>query len=309
MSEIKEKFDEIMGDLKGRIRNPLILSFILVWLYYYWPIILILFDNSLSSSAKTLGITKITSVEGWWGMLGKPVCFAFTSLFAYYMISVIAQLIKIMGRRMNVKMLLNFDKGNYVLKSEYEIQKTKLKKMSDELVKSNSIIIGFNDEKKDLEKEAHDSKIEFGKQLAINNELSENMQASAKFLERFRHTLLFLLAKTKKITTPAVTQEILKDHYRPINGNWQTFSGNHISSQTGLSKYYFIKEDEVSNMEGKPYGKISELSYDKKNLIISFKMYVASQTATHQLHLVRTGIDEWIGFEEGNYIQFIRLEE
>lgn len=137
MSELKSKVNEILEDLGGRIRNPLILTFILVWLYYHWTLIyqILTIDNS-SPIEFRLGIFKsyIKQNRGWCGMIGIPIFWAFIALPVYYVIGIAAQGIKVIfAKRLNAYMLAKIDTGNFALKTELELEKSNLMKVNKEL--------------------------------------------------------------------------------------------------------------------------------------------------------------------------------
>lgn len=135
MSSVKEKFNEIMSDLGGRVRNPLIVSFVFVWLYQNWSLIYIYFNlNPDFSFGEKLFILRIyLNGCGVNGIFWNPLLFAFISLSIYYLIAIVAQLTKhLLGERLNAAIILVFDKSKYVLKIKHnkvleENRKLKLK--------------------------------------------------------------------------------------------------------------------------------------------------------------------------------------
>jgi hypothetical protein len=157
MSSFKEKINEITSDLGGRIKNPLILSFIFVWLYQNWSLIFIYFNlNPTFSFGEKLFILRIyINSYGFKGLFWNPLLYAFFSLIIYYLIAITAQLVKlIVGERFNAAIILYFDKSKYILRtihkktlevnrelkikegeleSEIEINKSKLRQKDAEL--------------------------------------------------------------------------------------------------------------------------------------------------------------------------------
>jgi hypothetical protein len=131
MSSFKDTFKEVLEDFGGRIKNPLITSFILVWLYHHWLLVYTLFSfNSYSFLSRVHFLVYYSTNEGFCGMVLCPLGWAFVSLGLYYFIAVMAQLLKILiGIRFNAAIITLFDKGNYVTKTVHN----KLKKEKNEL--------------------------------------------------------------------------------------------------------------------------------------------------------------------------------
>lgn len=138
MSTFKEKFKEVMDDLGGRIKNPLITTFILVWLYKHWLLIFVVFsfnDFTLVGKVRFL-VTYIKSQE-FYGMIWSPILWSFMSLIVYYLIAIIAQLVKLLiGNQFNAAVITLFDKRKYVLKTEHD----KIKKLNKDLKASNDSV-------------------------------------------------------------------------------------------------------------------------------------------------------------------------
>jgi hypothetical protein len=312
MSEIKDKVQEIFDDLKGRIRNPLVLSFILVWLLYHWRFVYILLTmGQFSVDERVDALNRyIVEHDGTIGMLWIPLAWSLVSLALYYLLAIIGQGIKIFfGKRLNAHLLAKADMGNYALKSELDTKERILKRTSDDLVKANSIIVNFNTQKEEIEVKLKKAEESHGRAISENERLSGNMRASDNYIKQYKHTLLYLLARTKNITSPAVDHDIVKDHFRPISGNWEAISGMHISDGSGSVKNYYIKDNEVSNRDGTVIGSVQELIFDRKNYILSFKIKHNDQANQSQFHIIRVNEDEWVGFQDSSFVQFKRYKD
>lgn len=143
MSTFKDKFKEVLEDLGGRIQNPLITSFILVWLYKHWLLIFVIFSfGEFPLVAKAHYLLTYIKLQGLCGMVLSPILYSFYSLSVYYLIAIMAQLLKLLiGTRLNAAVITMFDKGKYIQKSEYD----KVKRDKQELKNANEQLEAIKD--------------------------------------------------------------------------------------------------------------------------------------------------------------------
>jgi hypothetical protein len=134
MNSLKDRIDEIIADLNGRFRNPLILTFLLVWLYYHWVFIyeIATIDHKIIVFQRKAYFQAYVKGQGWCGMVGYPILVAVGSLISFYLIGVFAQFIKLwLGKRLPAAILAKYDTGKYELKALTEKYKTKVKSLEE----------------------------------------------------------------------------------------------------------------------------------------------------------------------------------
>ncbi len=310
MAEVKERINEIMEDLRGRIRNPLILSFIIVWLYLHWRFVYILFtiDNSLPliSRIETLN-TYITS-EGWFGMIGKPILLAFGSLIAYYLIAILAQGIKVLlGKRLNAAMLAKFDTGNFALKSELKNEKNYSKRLLLELEQIRESQISINNENSKLSGNLTQLRVELEACFKEKREIEGNIHNNKGFIDKFELTLLFLLSKMKGIENLNFYQsETLKNQYEVINGNWEGYSSATWNKNGGTSHKYIFDGNSVSNFENQDIGAVENLTYNRGLQLLSFTIRRFDHNERNNFNLICINNDSLIGFVNNEFVSFKR---
>lgn len=78
METFKERFDDLLDDFKGRVKNPLILSFILVWIYQHWRLLYQFWaiDNKIPFSGRIHLFNIYLKANGFQGMIVNPLFFA-----------------------------------------------------------------------------------------------------------------------------------------------------------------------------------------------------------------------------------------
>lgn len=143
MNDLKDRIDEILADFKGRFRNPLVLSFLLVWAYYHWRLVYEIFtvDNGIAVGIRADHFETYIHQEGWSGMIGYPLFFSVVSLVSFYLIGAAAQFIKLwLGKRLPASILAKWDKGTYDLKTETDKYKEKARIFEEREKVANSEI-------------------------------------------------------------------------------------------------------------------------------------------------------------------------
>lgn len=129
----KEKFQEILDDLGGRFKNPLILSFIIVWGFQHWELIFIIFnfDKDFLLDDKIFKIKEYISDKKFNKLFLIPLGYSFASLTLFYLIGITATAIQIwIGKRLMAATLAWSDRGRYELKTisdKYKRQSKELK--------------------------------------------------------------------------------------------------------------------------------------------------------------------------------------
>lgn len=117
---IKEWFKDTIEEIEGRFKNPLILSFVIVWLYKHWEIIYMIFnfEKNIPFPYKIMFIKIYIIENGFQNMVLWPLFISILSLIVFYLIGVIAQFIKLwLGKRLPAHLMGKYDTGNYELKS------------------------------------------------------------------------------------------------------------------------------------------------------------------------------------------------
>lgn len=117
MSSLKERIEEFLDDAKGRIYNPLILSFIIVWLYFHWKFLYEIFtvSDSIDVLIRSGHFKTYVNNQGWCGMIGKPLFISIGSLAVFYILRIVGSTIKVLlGKTLFYRVMVQFDKSNYV---------------------------------------------------------------------------------------------------------------------------------------------------------------------------------------------------
>ncbi len=184
MSSFKERVNEVVADLGGRIRNPLILSFIFVWLYQNWSLLYVYFNlpSNFSFGEKLFIIRGFVKATGFDGLFWNPLLFAFISLLTYYFIAITAQLLKLLiGEKLNAAIILLFDNRKYILKIKYDKKAQENKKLKDNEENLQTEIentkLKLRQKESDLEEEKEKStKLIDEKNKEIKKYITENLQ-------------------------------------------------------------------------------------------------------------------------------------
>ncbi len=309
MAEVKEKINEIMDDLRGRIRNPLILSFILVWFCFHWDLIYSILTIDLSIPlASRLEIMKdyMRSEAGWRGMIFKPLGWSFVSLVSYYLIAIAAQGIKVLvAKRLNAALLAKIDTGSFALKSELKAEKNYSKKLNQELEREKTTLASYQTEKEKTDMQVTHLRTQLHNAERERDEFKNNVLSNKQFIESFEQSLLFLLAKAKGLDLIHFNrQELLKSHYKIISGNWDVFSSQIYTKNSGTSNYFVFDNDKALDRSGSTFGNIIDLSYDKGYGLVSFT--INKGNVNEKFHLIRLHEDEMIGFWDNQFVHFKR---
>ncbi len=222
MSSFKEIVDQIMEDTKGRFKNPLILSFILVWVYYHWSIvyIVITFNNAIPVNSRLSVFKEYVKAQEQTGMLWKPLFFSFISLAVFYLLGVAAQYIKLwLGKRLSAEMLAKYDKGKFEEKAVVEKIRSELKKMKGEKevletelestrTKLRQKDAEFEETESRNEEKVAEKDLEYGKlnarysDLTIqNSELADKLEKEHRSSNELREQLRALMNKEIDLNT------------------------------------------------------------------------------------------------------------
>lgn len=296
---MKEKFDEILDDVKTRIKNPLILSFILVWLYYHWAFVyeLITIDVAIPFNSRSSVFRHYVNEQGWNGMVGKPIGVAFLTLIIYYLIAIASQLIKVLvGKNLYAAIFSRLDKANYVSVTELEIEKKHNKILKEQFEKANKENIGLMEYKSENENTVNKLSREI-------NELRININHNLEFRKEFEFTMLILLAKAQGITTQE-KQETIIDQLDILNGNWKVYHNKTMMQKgTGTLEHLVFKDNVVTNFEGQDYGLLRNMTIEKKTKFYKFSIdrSIAIANKTDQYNLIRVNRNEFIGFRNDEF--------
>src|SRR6478752_5800833 len=135
---MKEKIEEFLGDFNNRVKNPLIFTFIVVWLYFHWHIVywLLTFDDGLSLPERYGVLTDYVNEKKFSGLIGYPLAYSFLSLTGFYLIANASQFIKLFfGQKLNTFILDRFDNSKLVTREELNQEKEKSARYLDTIDK------------------------------------------------------------------------------------------------------------------------------------------------------------------------------
>lgn len=307
MSEIKQRIEDVMDDFKGRIKNPLILSFILVWLYYHWSLVYKFFtiNESINVDDRILMFKKYIWFNGWSGMILKPLILSFVSLAFFYFIGALGQFIKVMvGKRFTAWITLKFDVGNYVTKVENESSKRKLKNLQIEFERINNDYHSLQDRLKIAEQERDVSVNELIASNNVSQELKNNITSNKEYKSRLEITLIYLLAKVHSINISLGTN-LIRDSFGVIDGNWNIGDSKHYLKEFNSFSTFIFKDGFAYNQKMEQLFKIDDFVYDRVNRIIRFTSL--NDKVTERYVLIKVSDDEFIGFRgESDIVRFER---
>jgi hypothetical protein len=302
MSNFKEKISEIMQDFGGRIKNPVIATFILVWMYQHWTLIFRLFSTySNFSVEEKLFLVKIyINHNGFCGMVFCPLLISFGSLFCYYLIAIIAQLIKIVGKFLN-SLIAKIDKPGFVPLADLEREEKYSKSLKLQLkqsIEDNKELTYF--------KEGHEQ---------THKDLKEEIDAANKnilnntvFKENIEHTLMILLAKDKDIQQKDLYKdESVINQYNITNGSWDIVVSMVIGEKSGQKISVSFEDSIVKETNGNDYAKIKTFKFYKSSRRLDLALELTKDTRLVIYNLILVNKDELMGFKDStNYVYFKR---
>lgn len=306
---MKEKIEEFIEDLKGRLRNPLILSFILVWLYYHWTLVYLILtiDKTIPVEQRLAKLTKYTSEEGWCNMLFYPLLISFVSLTCYYLIANIAQFIQVwVGKRLNVEMLKKSDTGRFILKSEYEKEKKKIKQTQAMLTEQQAIIEELSQNISDNKKEYNELHQHYSKIQIEYNKVIQNIDYNLNFEKNITVPLMYFLAHYHSIKIKDLEKDSLRKDYNMINGEWSIISYDQVTSRAGSKTDIIIDDKLIRTMDGKEYAIIKDLNYYEN--VSYLLLQIQRKTPSEELYyyLIKINGNKFIGVTKGKFIEFVR---
>lgn len=302
----KEKFDEIVSDFGGRVRNPLIGSFILVWLIQNWNIIFIFFnlDSRFSFGEKLTILRYCLDYLGWKGLIGYPLANAFISLICYYFIGVLSQLIKVGARSLN-GLVGKLDMTDFVPRAEFKKEIAHSKTLKKELAV-------VNDENKSLIDFKHNAQQEYNIIARRLDEAERNILSNGGFQKNVEETLLFLLSKYASINQENIKKpQIHPNYYNVLNGSWNFHRNSIYSKDSGPTNGYKIFNDKVVELTGEEYGEIIEFNFDRQYKMLTFTIHknkdqIRLNQKWEKFNLFQLTVNEFIGFSDNQFCHIKR---
>lgn len=163
MKEFLSRIDELIKEARGRVANPMVLSFILVWLYFHWRLTyeILTLDTEYPALYRSEYLSQYVRLQGWNGMIGKPLLFSAISLAGFYLIGALGNFIKLwMGKRLLAAITAKWDRGKYDLKAETDKFKSKYYLIKEEV---DELKTQLENSKSELEKYRGNSEHEIGR--------------------------------------------------------------------------------------------------------------------------------------------------
>lgn len=159
-----DKIKDLAESISDRIKNPIILTFIVVWCVHHWKFLftLVNFDEYYNLDMKSSRLeTYIEDHCFWWGMLWKPLLIAVLSTIGYFVLSIAMKFLNVIYNRVLVFVMRKVNAGReFVAISEYNI-------LDIQLQKSQSRVVELQRKNTDL---ADAIKTEEGKSLELINQ-------------------------------------------------------------------------------------------------------------------------------------------
>lgn len=339
MTTLKERINDYFKDLGGRFRNPVILSFIFVWLYQNWSLIFIYYnlDPRFSFGEKLFILRIYLNGIGINGVFWNPLLFAFISLVSYYLIGIIAQIAKhLFAERLNTAAIRPFDKGKYVKRSEHQkikdenkALKTKEETLDAEIFANKSKI-----KQREIELEqlinTHATRIE-EKDTEIGS-LKASASTALDDNKKLKKDIAGLSIVNQQITTELEEAkeglknagDVIKQHEKNLKNNpkIKTYPEEIFGDYTW--QFTFFKDDKAYNEtftlaheDGKYYFKtnkgkitITQFVFDSERNMVGFqKTNLQRNYANVQTMLIRDSIGGMSGLEGDLIVQYKRLGE
>ncbi|MDP3493820.1 MAG: hypothetical protein Q8R82_11950 [Hyphomonadaceae bacterium] len=306
MTELKTKINEIIDDIKGRIRNPLILSFILVWLYQHWSLLYQMLTINVALPVESrLSLFKkyIEDHSGWYGMIGSPLIWSFISLACYYVIAIAAQAIKIyLGKRLNAFMLAKVDIGSFALKTELSEEKDNLKRVRKDLETNQVLLNSLAIERDSLDEKLQSVMKELNDKTRSLNFSENNILSNKNFQAKFEEVILFLLSQYADIKQEHIRrQEFHSNYFKVLNGSWSIHKNLLFSRNSGNTQNLKFNNEKVLQLSDDNYGDIFDFRFDKQYHILNFTIHINKDSnplnqKKEKYVLIQINVDEFIGF-------------
>ena len=266
-----DKAKEIFEDYKGRIKNPLIASFILIWLYKHWSLLfwVLASDEKISIYMKIDKVQEYIDGKGWLGMVLYPFLISCFAMPAYFLIANLAQWVYIwVGKRLNAEIVSRADAGLMIKKTELNKEKDKakvLKKNIEDLTLEVDNLTQFKQNSYDIiEKYENESK-QYKVQLTT---AKTNINFNEKFQEQFIYTLIYLLGKSRgQMIEGIINSNIVNYNLSLLKGSWELQKHDFIESTNFQTTALNINDSKVTRFNDEKYGRITDFTIDQSTKI------------------------------------------
>ncbi len=294
MEAFWQRVKDILNELTGRFRNPLIFTFTLIWLYFHWSFIYMFFqaETSISSIIRIDYLKNYTREQGWLGMVGSPLFWSFVSLISFYLIGTAAQIIQLfLGKWLPTKLLGNLDKRKY----EYKFISDNLRKQVIELKKeidSHKSNLEINDaELTSLSKKQQERLTESNQKIGElnatistlqldNQEFKNQLESTDKLIERLRvdkHKLQDELNQTKILSNKInfiedrIESSVLTliEGVFPYNSKWR-IEKIEVGATISSEEYTVVSNKLISERDTGDF-LLSDFTYNATNKTVRFK--------------------------------------
>ncbi len=280
METFKERFDDLLDDFKGRVKNPLILSFILVWVYQHWRLLYQFWavDNKIPFSGRIHLFNIYIDRYGFNGMVLEPLYYAFGSLIIFYLIGIIAQAIKLfVGKRLPAYLFAKLDTENYDLKINSEKYKKKYKKYKADIV---SI-----EEDYDLLKNDYDDKYDklqsAERQIELAEKEQEQLLTQISEFQKQKQTYEKVLNDEHNFMIRRTRKSLFQLFDYKLNYDDDTYGKKSIPV-TELFFGKWAKTIFLDNLAEKSNGAI-EVNFENENILDVQKNYYSKITSLHKM--------------------------
>ncbi|MES2566215.1 MAG: hypothetical protein V4565_05080 [Bacteroidota bacterium] len=231
---IKEWFNQTVEDLDNRFRNPLILSFVIVWLINNWELVYMIFNfnANYSLNLKLLDLKFYLSSKDSCTLLWMPIGFAFISLFGFYVIGVASQLMKLfIGTKLPLYLMGRHDNSKYVYRTELEKfekssnqyfkelreKQSELIDMKDQTDKDLKTIISNKEEIEDLKNKKSDLAMNLNSGIAQTNDLQNKLNEAVNKFNAMERQYELVTAERDKTKIELERNEKLRTNSNSIH--------------------------------------------------------------------------------------------
>ncbi len=297
MSKISGSLEDLVKDFGGRIRNPLIGSFILVWLYKHWLLVFQIFSfDTNTSDAKLNALKRYVEVHnGFFGMVLTPLLYSLISLIIFYSLGILAQVLKALFKKLDLWILSRFDKPRFVERTVYEKEKIYSRNLEDKIASSEQRNRDFD--------ELEEKSTETIRRLQTNfNNLINDVDSNKNFKAEFSSSLLIWLGKKIGADVGELNSNAIRQNtYGLTNGSWNVVLSNSVKDRIGETVIFNFHDNKVSDIQGADVGRIDSYEFDMNSLLLKFIINSGdTQNVRNEYTLIK--------INDGEYMRYRRTD-
>lgn len=279
MEGVTNYFKNLLDELNERVKNPFLLSFVIMWSYWNWELIILIITHDSGKSPLSLidVIKKYISTNGTCIMFWNPIWYGIIYFLIYYLVSIASQLVRqSLGVELLHLLLRKFNWHKFIEQDKFDELEIKYNETTEKLKKSK---IELNDawNKLDESKSNLDSLIktlETNKKNYQQLEISDSLKSQE--LDNFSKIVKCLLTNLKyskldnviDVEYNRIKDYFLKGEFHIFNYGMKTFN-----SSSNVSTFGFDGSNIYEIGNGFPIGVVTKAEYSNVTncLLLHFK--------------------------------------